>query len=365
MPVTIKAAVLFGPNQPMEIREVQVADPGKGEVMIKLRATGLCHSDLHVIDGSMQQVFPVILGHEGVGDVVAVGEGVEDFMVGDRVIPYLMPDCGECAFCKSGRTNLCVEFGKRQGTTKSPFSLDGEPVAAFMNIGTFAEVTVVAADMLTKVDKAAKVEHACCIGCGVTTGIGAATISAKVTKGSSVAVFGCGGVGLSVIQGVKLAGAEKIIAVDTNPGKAEVARKLGATDFVNPKDVENLSAHIMGMTGTGVDFSFECVGVPALAIAALESTNPAWGLSCFVGVMPAGQLLNVEPFSLVAGRRLTGSFMGGAKRQDVSRFVDMYVRGDFSLDELVSHKLSLEEINHGFKMMKTGEAVRSVVLFNK
>ncbi len=331
--------------------------------MVKLAATGLCHSDLHVMDGNMVPTFPIVLGHEGAGHVVAMGEGVSDFTIGDFVVPYLMPDCGVCAFCKSGRTNLCVQFAARRQAGKTPFSLNGQPVAAFQGLGTFAEMIVVAADMLTKVNRAAPADHACCIGCGVTTGLGSALITAKVTPGSSVAVFGVGGVGLSVVQGAKIAGASRIIAIDTPDSKANVAFKLGATDFVNPSEVDNIITHIMALTGLGADFAFECVGHPKLAQQALECTNPAWGLAVCVGGIAAGQLLTTVPFNLTTGRHWTGSLMGGAKRQDVARYVDMYVSGDYQLDDLVSHRLKHGDINHGFDMMRSGEAVRSVILY--
>jgi S-(hydroxymethyl)glutathione dehydrogenase/alcohol dehydrogenase len=363
MPTSTRAAISFGPREPLQIHEVELADPGPGEVMVKLLASGLCHSDLHVIEGKAVQSFPVILGHEGVGDVVAVGEGVSDFAPGDRVIPYLIPDCGACAFCRSGRTNLCLQFAARRQQGKTPFTLDGKPIHSFMGLGTFAERTVVAADMLTKVTPAARVDHACCIGCGVTTGLGAALITARVTKGASVAVFGVGGVGLSVVQGARIAGASRIIAIDTNRAREGIARRLGATDFINPKDVDDVVAHVQKLTGLGADFAFECVGAPALARQALESTNPAWGLGVCVGVMPAGEQLSTLPFTLMSGRRWTGSLMGGAKRHDVARYVDMYVAGDYTLNELVTHRLGQHEINRGFEMMRSGEAVRSVVLY--
>jgi S-(hydroxymethyl)glutathione dehydrogenase/alcohol dehydrogenase len=326
-------------------------------------ATGLCHSDQHVLDGSYAVQLPMILGHEGIGDVVEVGAGVEGFAPGDRVIPFLVPDCGKCPLCLSGRTNRCVEFQARMMAPTTPFSLDGTPIAQFMGIGSFAEMSVVQADMLTKVPVEAEPSQACCIACGVTTGLGAAMISAKVGPGSSVAVFGAGGVGLSVIQGAKLAGATTIIAVDLNDRKREVAMAIGATHFINPREVGDAVAEVQRITGMGADFAFECVGIPALARQALEATHPAWGLGVCVGVMPTGSELSIIPGTLMSGRHWTGSFMGGAKRQDVGRFVDMFVAGDYSLDDIVSHRLSLDEINCGFEMMKSGEAVRSVVEF--
>jgi S-(hydroxymethyl)glutathione dehydrogenase/alcohol dehydrogenase len=363
MPRNVRAAVAFAPNQPMRIMEVDLRDPGPGEVLVRFLATGLCHSDLHVLDGSLDHPFPVICGHEGLGEVVEPGPGVEGFAPGDRVVPFLIPDCGKCPFCLSGRTNFCLEFAARQDPSLSPFSLDGNPLARFMAIGSFAEMAVIAADQLTRVSPEAAPDQACCIGCGVTTGIGAALITAKVTPGSSVAVFGVGGVGLSVVQGARLAGAGIIIAVDVNAAKREVALAMGATHFLNPAEHDDVALAIQGLTGLGADFSFECVGKPALATLALLATNPAWGLCVVVGVMPTGSELACDPNQLLIGRRWTGSFMGGAKRADVARYVERFVAGEIRLDDLVSHRLRLEEIDRGFAMMKAGEGVRSVVVF--
>lgn len=363
MPRQVRAAVCFAPHEPQRITMVTLADPGPGQVMVRMIATGLCHSDLHVIDGLFPERFPCILGHEGLGEVVEVGEGVTDFAPGDRVIPFLVPDCGQCPLCLSGRTNMCAEFDARRAAGITSFSLDGEPVAQFMGIGSFAELTVVHADMLTKVPEEADPALACCIACGVTTGIGAAMISAKVTPGASVAVFGVGGVGLSVIQGAKLAGATTIIAVDLNETRRDVAARMGATHFINSREVEKPVAEVRRITGMGADFGFECVGIPELASQALQSTNPYWGVGVCVGIQPVGAQVSTAPFNLINGRHWTGSFMGGAKRQDVGRFVEMFVAGDYCLDELVSHRLKLEDINHGFAMMKSGEAVRSVIEF--
>ena len=361
MPRQVRAAVCFAANEPQRVVELTLADPGLGQVLLRLIATGLCHSDLHVLDGSHATAMPIVLGHEGIGEVVEVGEGVTDFAPGDRVIPFLVPDCGQCPLCLSCRTNLCVEFQRRREAGATPFSLDGQPVHQFMAIGSFAEMTVLHADMLTKVPVEADPAQACCIACGVTTGIGAATISAKVGEGASVAVFGTGGVGLSVIQGARLAGATTIVAVDLNEAKREVAIAVGATHFINAREVLDTVGEIRRITGMGADFTFECVGVPGLAAQALEASNPAWGMSVCVGVMPTGSQLATAPFNLMSGRHWTGSFMGGAKRQDVRRFVEMFVAGDYSLDAIVSHRLKLEDINRGFAMMKSGEAVRSVI----
>jgi S-(hydroxymethyl)glutathione dehydrogenase/alcohol dehydrogenase len=364
MPVKSKAAVAFAPNAPLQILSLDVADPGPGEVMIKLAATGLCHSDLHMMDGKGWANFPIVFGHEGFGKVIALGEGVTEFALGDVVMPYLIPDCGECAFCKSGRTNLCVQFGARQKSPWTPFSLDGKPIATFMGLGTFSEITVVKQDMLTKVNPKADAEHACCIACGVTTGIGAALKTAKVMPGSTVGVFGVGGVGLSVVQGARIAGAGRIIAIDANPSKEDVARRMGATDFVNAREVEDIVSHIFKLTGTGLDYAFEAVGSPPLMRKALESTNPAWGVAVNIGVVEAGKELSTLPNTLVTGRHWTGSLMGGAKRQDVARYVDMYVAGEIQLQDLVSHRLVLDQVNHGFDMMRSGESVRSVILYD-
>jgi S-(hydroxymethyl)glutathione dehydrogenase / alcohol dehydrogenase len=363
MPRQVRAAVCFAVDEPQRIVELTLADPSPGQVLVRLIATGLCHSDQHVLDGSHITELPIVLGHEGIGEVVEVGEGVTEFAVGDRVMPYLVPDCGKCPLCLSGRTNLCVEMQKRMAENATPFSLNGDPVKQFMGIGSFAELTVVQADMLTKVSVEADPSKACCIACGVTTGLGAALITAKVQPGTSVAVFGVGGVGLSVIQGAKLAGATTIIAIDVNESKHNVALAMGATHFVNSREVADAVAEVRSITGMGADFAFECVGIPDLARQALEATNPAWGLGVCVGVMPTGSMLSTVPFTIMTGRHWTGSFMGGAKRQDVARFVEMFVRGDYSLDELVSHRLKLGEINMGFAMMKSGEAVRAVVEF--
>lgn len=363
MPITCQAAVAFQPNEPLQIRTIQVKDPEAGEVMVRLQATGLCHSDLHMMEGKGTERFPMVFGHEGIGIVTAVGEGVSGFEVGDTVMPYLVPDCGECHFCRSGRTNLCVLMLARRQSTWTPFTLDGEPIASFMGLGTFSEFTVVRHDMLVKVNPKASPKQACCIACGVTTGIGAALTTAQVKPGSSVGVFGVGGVGLSVVQGARLAGAGRIVAIDANPAKESVAKAMGATDFVNVREVDDIVAHLMKMTGGGLDYAFECVGSPALMRQALESTNPAWGLAVNVGVVEAGKELTALPNTLWTGRRWTGSLMGGAKRQDVARYVEMYVRGEIQLDRLVSHELRLGDINRGFEMMRSGEAVRSVVVY--
>ena len=360
---TTRAAVAFGIGEPMRVCEVTVADPGPGQVLLRFIATGLCHSDQHVLDGSFGQRFPVILGHEGIADVVEVGPGVTDFAPGDRVIPFLVPDCGECAFCKSGRTNMCTQFGARLASAETPFSLDGQPVYAFFGIGSFAEFSVVHADMITKVSPEARPDQACCIACGVTTGMGAATITAGVKPGETVAVFGTGGVGLSALQGASLAGATTIIAVDRNPVKEAAARAAGATHFVVAGGDVPAVKQIRAIVPQGVDYAFECVGIPDLVNDAVACTNLAWGMTVIVGIMPDKTRYSVPTGHIATGRGLKGCYMGGAKRQDVARFVDLFVAGRFSLDHVVSHTLTLDEINNGFAMMVSGEAVRSVVIY--
>jgi S-(hydroxymethyl)glutathione dehydrogenase/alcohol dehydrogenase len=360
---TTRAAVAFGVGEPMRICEVTLADPGPGQVLVRFIATGLCHSDQHVLDGSFGQRFPAILGHEGIGEIVEVGPGVTDFAPGDRVIPFLVPDCGECAYCKSGRTNMCAKFMQRGASEETPFSLDGQPVHAFFGIGSFAEMSVVYADMITKVSAEARPDQACCIACGVTTGMGAAMITADVQPGESVAVFGTGGVGLSAIQGARLAGAATIIAVDRNPDKEAPARSAGATHFVLSGGEVPAVKQIRGIVPLGVDYAFECVGIPELVNDVVACTNLAWGTAVAVGIMPDRSRYSPLTGYFATGRGLKGSYMGGAKRQDVARFVDMFVKGQFSLDHVVSHKLTLDEINHGFEMMLSGEAVRSVILY--
>lgn len=360
---TTRAAVAFAPNEPMQIREVTLADPGAGEVLVRFIATGLCHSDLHVLDGTLAQRFPAILGHEGIGEVIEVGPGVTEFAPGDRVIPFLVPDCGECIYCRSGKTNFCAEFPARRQAEESPFSLDGQPVYPFMGIASFAEMSVIRADMIARVSPEARPDQACCIACGVTTGIGAATITANVNPGASVAVFGAGGVGLSVMEGARLAGASTIIAVDRNPAKEAAARQSGATHFILAGGEVAPVRQIRRIAPPGVDFGFECVGVPALMSDVIAATNPAWGTAICVGIMPDDSAFTVPTGNMTLGRALKGSYMGGAKRQDVTRFVDMFVDGRFSLDHVVSHRLALDQVNEGFAMMKSGEAVRSVVLY--
>ena len=361
MSTKIRAAVCLAADEPLTMCELDLADPGPGQVMIRFLASGICHSDLHVLDGSLGMEMPMVLGHEGIAEVIALGEGVIEFAVGDRVMPFLMPDCGECPFCLSGKTNQCVQGARWKLST--PFSFKGRPVLALSGIGSFAEKSVVYADMLVKVPEGAQPDLACCIACGVTTGMGAALISAKVDKGASVAVFGSGGVGISAIQGSALAGATTIIAVDLNDRKEAAARAAGATHFINPSRDGDAVEAIRKIVPLGVDFAFECVGSPVLLGQAIEASNLAWGTSVSVGIMKRGTEIRFPFQSLIGGRRLIGSYMGGAKRADVRRFVEMFVAGEYRLDSMVSHRLAHREINRGFDMMKSGESIRSVVVY--
>jgi S-(hydroxymethyl)glutathione dehydrogenase/alcohol dehydrogenase len=363
MPVKTRAAIAFAPNEPLQVREVDLADPGQGQVMIKMLATGLCHTDLHILEDKMPHRFPAILGHEGVGEIVAIGPEVEGFALGDRVIPFSVPRCGKCPLCLSGRTNLCVEFGQRNNSESTPFSLDGKPIYYFMELGTFAELSVVYADTLAKVPHAARPDHVCCIGCGITTGVGSALLRARVSPGSTVAVIGCGGVGLGAIQGARIAGASRIFAIDVNRSKEVAARASGATDFIDPAEGD-LVAAIQGATGGGVDFAFDCVGIPRLSEQALEMTHPAWGVALCVGMSPQGAQVSTSPVNLMLGRSWTGSIMGGATVHDVERFVAMYMAGEITLDEVVTDRLSLDHINDGLDMIRTGQTVRAVVVYD-
>jgi len=362
MPVKTRAAIAFAPNAPLEIVEVDLAEPGPGQVMIKHLATGLCHTDLHYIEAKLAHRFPVILGHEGMGEVISLGPGVDNFKVGDRVLPFSVPHCGKCGYCNSGRTNLCTEFMKRSNSDRTPFSLNGEPVYYFMQLGAFAERSVVSTDCLVKAPREARPDHVCCITCGVTTGLGSALLRAKVAPGSQVAVIGAGGVGLGAIQGARIAGASRIIAIDVNPSKEGVARRSGATDFVNPSQLD-LVPHVCAMTGGGVDYAFDCVGSTLLSEQALDMCHPAWGVAMCVGMAPSGSMVSTAPIKLMLGRTWMGSIMGGATVSDVADFVRMYMAGQVVLDDVVTHRLPLEDINKGIEMVRNGETVRSVVVF--
>lgn len=367
----IKAAIAWGPGQPLKIEEVDLAPPKAGEVLVKMVATGVCHTDAFTLSGEDPEgLFPVILGHEGGGIVHEVGEGVTTLKKGDHVIPLYTPECRECKFCRSGKTNLCVKIRATQGKGLMPdgtsrFSKDGKPIFHYMGCSTFAEFTVVPEIALAKVNSKAPLDKVCLLGCGVTTGIGAVLNTAKVEKGSTVAVFGLGGIGLSVIQGAKMAGASRIIGIDINDAKSEIAKKFGATDFVNPKHhTKPIQQVIIEMTEWGVDYSFECVGSVQLMRAALECAHRGWGQSIIIGVAGAGQEISTRPFQLVTGRVWKGSAFGGVKgRSELPKYVEQYMSGEIKIDDMVTYTMPLKEINKAFDYMHEGKSIRSVILF--
>lgn len=361
MPLDVRAAVVHGPNQPFVIETLQLDGPREGEVLVQVKATGLCHSDLHVYEGKLPWQFPALLGHEAAGVVVECGPGVTDFKPGDHVIPFLIPHCGKCAYCRSSKTNLCTEALARLRPRESRFSLAGRPVSQLWGLGTFADYTVLPADTITKVRDDAPFDPICYIGCGATTGLGAALFAARVEPGSSVIVFGLGGIGLNVVQGAKLAGAKAIIGVDTNPAKEPIARRFGATEFVDPGSIDKLTAHLMKLTGGGADYTFECIGIPQVMRQAFECTNPAWGKSYVVGVAPHGAEVSATPGHLMMGRHWTGCYMGGARLTRLPEVVDWYMERKIDLDSLITHRLPLERIGEGFEMMKRGESIRCVI----
>jgi len=365
MTISTRAAVAFDDNRPLVVTQLDLEAPGPGEVLIQLKAAGLCHTDLQFIDGSRDyQNYPIVLGHEGAGVVVECGTGVTSVAAGDHVIPLSIPECGQCQNCLSGKTNICQRFLDRPGGTVE-FSLEGKNVAAFSGLGTFSEYTVVQEYALAKVSKEAPLDIVCCVGCAVATGIGAALFTAKINEGCSVAVFGIGGIGVNVLQGAKLGGAKQIIAIDTNPGKEAIARTFGATDFINAADAgEELLDIIRASSGGGVDYSFECVGHPSLINTAIESTHIGWGETVLIGIPSGGKLLTVDPYTLFNGRKVMGSWAGNTKlRSQLPMIVDWYLDGKIQLDALVSHRLSLNNINKGFELMKRGDGLRSVVIF--
>ncbi len=366
-----RAAVAFAPGKPLEIVEIDVAPPRKGEVLVRITHTGVCHTDAFTLSGSDPEgVFPAVLGHEGSGVVVEVGEGVTSVRPGDRVIPLYTAECGECLFCKSGKTNLCVAVRATQGKGLMPdgstrFSYDGQPVHHYMGCSTFSEYTVVAEVSLAKVDARADPEQTCLLGCGVTTGLGAVSNTAKVQPGDTVAVFGLGGIGLAVVHGAQLAKAGRIIAIDTNPDKFELARLFGATDCVNPKDHDKpIQQVVIDMTGWGVDHSFECIGNVQVMRAALECAHRGWGQSIIIGVAGAGQEISTRPFQLVTGRTWKGTAFGGVKgRSQLPGMVEDAMRGTIRLAPFVTHTMGLERINEAFDLMHEGKSIRSVIHF--
>lgn len=366
-----RAAVAFKAVEPLQIVEIDVAPPKKGEVLIKITDTGVCHTDAFTLSGEDPEgLFPVVLGHEGAGIVVEVGEGVTSVKPGDHVIPLYTAECGECLFCKSGKTNLCVAVRATQGKGVMPdgttrFSYNGQPIYHYMGCSTFSEYTVVAEVSLAKVNPNANPEQVCLLGCGVTTGLGAVKNTAKVQEGDTVAVFGLGGIGLAVIQGAKLAKAGRIIAIDTNPSKFDLAKVFGATDCVNPKDFDKpIQQVIVEMTGWGVDHSFECIGNVNVMRAALECAHRGWGQSVIIGVAGAGQEISTRPFQLVTGRKWLGSAFGGVKwRSELPGMVEDAMAGKIQLAPFVTQTMGLEEINTAFDLMHEGKSIRSVVKY--
>ncbi|KJH73948.1 MULTISPECIES: S-(hydroxymethyl)glutathione dehydrogenase/class III alcohol dehydrogenase [unclassified Pseudomonas] len=368
-----RAAVAFAANQPLQIVEVDVAPPQAGEVLVRITATGVCHTDAFTLSGADPEgIFPVILGHEGGGIVEAIGEGVTSVAVGDHVIPLYTPECGECKFCKSGKTNLCQKIRATQGKGLMPdgtsrFSYKGQPIFHYMGTSTFSEYTVLPEISLAKIAKEAPLEQVCLLGCGVTTGIGAVLNTAKVEEGASVAIFGLGGIGLAAIIGATMAKAGRIIAIDINPAKFEIARQLGATDFINPKDYDQpIQDVIVELTEGGVDYSFECIGNVKLMRAALECCHKGWGESVIIGVAGAGQEISTRPFQLVTGRVWRGSAFGGVKgRSELPSYVEKAQKGEIPLDTFITHTMGLEDINKAFDLMHEGKSIRTVIHFDR
>lgn len=365
-----RAAVAFEAGKPLEIVEVDLEGPKAGEVLIEIKATGICHTDAFTLSGDDPEgAFPAILGHEGAGVVVEVGSGVRSLAVGDTVIPLYTPECRECEFCLNPKTNLCQSIRATQGQGLMPdgssrFSLDGKPILHYMGCSTFSNYTVLPEIALAKIRPDAPFDKVCYIGCGVTTGVGAVAFDAKVEPGSTVAVFGLGGIGLNVIQGASMVGADRIIGVDINPDREQLGRNFGMTDFINPRDVDDVTETIIELTGGGVDYSFECIGNTTTMRQALECCHKGWGESFIIGVAGAGQEISTRPFQLVTGRSWKGTAFGGARgRSDVPKIVDWYMDGKIQIDPLITHTMPLEDINKAFDLMHEGKSIRSVVLF--
>ncbi len=366
-----RAAIAWESGRPLEVDLVDLEGPKAGEVLIRNVATGVCHTDAFTLSGDDPEgIFPSILGHEGGAVVEEIGSGVNSVKVGDHVIPLYVPECGECRFCKSGKTNLCQSIRLTQGKGLMPdgtsrFSHKGKTLFHYMGTSTFSEYSVLPEISLAKINSAAPLEKVCLLGCGITTGIGAVLNTAKVEAGATVAVFGMGGVGLGAIQGAVLAKAERIIAVDINEGKEEFARQLGATDFVNPKNYDKpIQEVLVDLTDGGVDYSFECVGNVNLMRSALECCHKGWGESIIIGVAGAGQEITTRPFQLVTGRVWRGSAFGGVKgRSQLPGYVEMYMKGDVKVDEFVTYTMSLDDINSAFDLMHEGKSIRSVIQF--
>ena len=367
----VRAAVAVEAGKPLVIEEVELAGPRAGEVLVEVRASGVCHTDAYTLSGrDSEGRFPSILGHEGAGVVVEVGPGVGSVAPGDHVIPLYTPECRQCKTCLSGKSNLCTAIRATQGQGLMPdgtsrFSLRGQPVFHYMGTSTFANYTVLPEIALARIRKDAPFEKVCYIGCGVTTGIGAVVNTAKVEAGARCVVFGLGGIGLNVIQGLRMVGADQIVGVDTNPAKRPLAERFGMTHFVNPAELkDDLVQHLVALTDGGADYSFECVGNVKLMRQALECCHRGWGESIVIGVAGAGEEIATRPFQLVTGRVWRGSAFGGAKgRRDVPRIVDWYMEGKIQIDPLITHELPLERINEAFELMHEGRSIRTVIRF--
>jgi S-(hydroxymethyl)glutathione dehydrogenase/alcohol dehydrogenase len=366
-----KAAIVYKAGQPLIIENVDLEGPREGEVLVEIKATGICHTDEFTRSGADPEgIFPAILGHEGAGIVVDIGPGVHTLKKGDHVIPLYTPECRQCSYCVSGKTNLCQAIRITQGRGVMPdgssrFSINGEQIFHYMGTSTFSNFTVVPEIALAKIRQDAPFDKVCYIGCGVTTGIGAVINTAKVEPGSNIVVFGLGGIGLNVVQGARMAGANMIVGVDTNPQRESLARKFGMTHFVNASELKNdLVSALIDLTNGGADYSFECIGNVDVMRQALECCHKGWGVSVIIGVAPAGKEISTRPFQLVTGRVWKGTAFGGAKgRRDVPKIVDWYMEGKINIDDLITHTLELSEINKGFDLMHSGESIRSVVVF--
>ena len=365
-----RAAVAFASGEPLEIVEVELEGPKNGEVLVEIKATGICHTDAFTLSGDDPEgEFPVILGHEGAGIVRELGPGVTSVNIDDVVIPLYTPECRECDFCLHPKTNLCQSIRVTQGQGLMPdkssrFSLNGKPILHYMGCSTFSNFTVLPEIALAKVRSDAPFDKICYIGCGVTTGVGAVAFEARVEPGSTVAVFGLGGIGLNVIQGAQMVGADRIIGVDINPAREKLGRNFGMTDFINPQEIKNVSEAIIDLTNGGVDYSFECIGNVDVMRNALECCHKGWGESYIIGVAGAGKEISTRPFQLVTGRSWKGTAFGGARgRTDVPKIVDWYMNGKIQIDPLITHTMRLDDINNAFTMMHNGESIRSVVVY--
>jgi S-(hydroxymethyl)glutathione dehydrogenase/alcohol dehydrogenase len=366
-----RAAVAFEAKKPLEIVEVDLQGPRQGEVLVEIKATGVCHTDAYTLDGlDSEGLFPSILGHEGAGIVREVGAGVTSLKPGDHVIPLYTPECRQCKSCLSGKTNLCTAIRATQGKGLMPdgttrFSYNGQPIFHYMGCSTFSNFTVLPEIALAKIRDDAPFQSSCYIGCGVTTGVGAVTKTAKVEPGANCIVFGLGGIGLNVLQGLKMVGADKIVGVDLNDAKEEWGRKFGMTHFVNPSKVAgDLVAHLVALTDGGADYTFDCTGNTNVMRTALEACHRGWGQSIIIGVAEAGKEISTRPFQLVTGRVWKGSAFGGAKgRTDVPKIVDWYMDGKIAIDAMITHTLPLERINEAFDLMHAGESIRSVIVY--